>query len=115
VDDAAWNTRLATENVRCNLDITFCRFNERTVDDSQNCDVDSVGHNFITNSIKLDTHEFFLLHHFSYDMVHFGHANSLRQAKALGDYLIVGIHNDDEITKHKGPPVFTEEERYLQH
>uniref|UniRef100_A0A1B6CVY4 ethanolamine-phosphate cytidylyltransferase n=3 Tax=Clastoptera arizonana TaxID=38151 RepID=A0A1B6CVY4_9HEMI len=47
-----------------------------------------------------------------YDMVHFGHANSLRQAKALGDYLIVGIHTDEEITKHKGPPVFTEEERY---
>lgn len=47
-----------------------------------------------------------------YDMVHFGHANSLRQAKALGDYLIVGIHNDVEISKHKGPPVFTEEERY---
>lgn len=48
-------------------------------------------------------------------MVHFGHANSLRQAKALGDYLIVGIHNDEEISKHKGPPVFTEEERYLQY
>ncbi|XP_046660555.1 ethanolamine-phosphate cytidylyltransferase isoform X1 [Homalodisca vitripennis] len=47
-----------------------------------------------------------------YDMVHFGHANSLRQAKALGDYLIVGIHTDEEITKHKGPPVFTQEERY---
>lgn len=47
-----------------------------------------------------------------YDMVHFGHANSLRQAKALGDYLVVGIHNDEEITKHKGPPVFTQEERY---
>ncbi|KAI4471333.1 ethanolamine-phosphate cytidylyltransferase [Holotrichia oblita] len=47
-----------------------------------------------------------------YDMVHFGHANSLRQAKALGDWLVVGIHNDDEITKHKGPPVFTQEERY---
>ncbi|XP_022220193.2 ethanolamine-phosphate cytidylyltransferase isoform X2 [Drosophila obscura] len=46
-----------------------------------------------------------------YDMVHFGHANSLRQAKALGDKVIVGIHTDDEITKHKGPPVFTEEER----
>lgn len=45
-------------------------------------------------------------------MVHFGHANSLRQAKALGDYLIVGVHTDDEITKHKGPPVFTEKERY---
>ncbi|XP_054270007.1 ethanolamine-phosphate cytidylyltransferase isoform X2 [Macrosteles quadrilineatus] len=47
-----------------------------------------------------------------YDMVHFGHANSLRQAKQLGDYLIVGIHTDEEITKHKGPPVFTQEERY---
>ncbi|CAH1964104.1 unnamed protein product [Acanthoscelides obtectus] len=47
-----------------------------------------------------------------YDMVHFGHANSLRQAKALGDYLIVGVHTDAEITKHKGPPVFNEQERY---
>ncbi|TMW49690.1 hypothetical protein DOY81_005228 [Sarcophaga bullata] len=46
-----------------------------------------------------------------YDMVHFGHANSLRQAKALGDKVIVGIHTDEEIEKHKGPPVFTEEER----
>ena len=47
-----------------------------------------------------------------YDMVHFGHANSLRQAKAMGDYLIVGVHSDAEITLHKGPPVFREEERY---
>ncbi|KAE8737862.1 hypothetical protein FOCC_FOCC016674 [Frankliniella occidentalis] len=47
-----------------------------------------------------------------YDMVHFGHANSLRQAKALGDYLIVGVHTDEEISKHKGPPVFSQEERY---
>lgn len=45
-------------------------------------------------------------------MVHFGHANSLRQAKAMGDYLIVGVHTDEEITKHKGPPVFTQEERW---
>lgn len=47
-----------------------------------------------------------------YDMVHFGHANSLRQAKALGDKLIVGVHTDEEISRHKGPPVFTEAERY---
>lgn len=46
-------------------------------------------------------------------MVHFGHANSLRQAKALGDKLIVGVHTDDEIQKHKGPPVFTQEERWV--
>lgn len=47
-----------------------------------------------------------------YDMVHFGHANQLRQAKEMGDYLVVGVHTDEEITLHKGPPVFTEEERY---
>lgn len=47
-----------------------------------------------------------------YDMVHFGHANQLRQTKEMGDYLVVGVHSDEEITKHKGPPVFTQEERY---
>jgi len=47
-----------------------------------------------------------------YDMVHYGHANSLRQAKAMGDYLIVGVHTDEEISAHKGPPVYNQEERY---
>jgi ethanolamine-phosphate cytidylyltransferase len=45
-------------------------------------------------------------------MVYFGHANACRQAKALGDYLIVGVHSDEEIIEHKGPPVFNEQERY---
>ncbi|OTF75460.1 ethanolamine-phosphate cytidylyltransferase-like protein, partial [Euroglyphus maynei] len=45
-------------------------------------------------------------------MVHFGHANQLRQAKAMGDLLVVGIHSDEEIIRHKGPPVFNEQERY---
>lgn len=47
-----------------------------------------------------------------FDMVHFGHANALRQAKGLGTKLIVGVHSDEEISKHKGPPVFSNEERY---
>ncbi|XP_072035432.1 ethanolamine-phosphate cytidylyltransferase-like isoform X2 [Amphiura filiformis] len=47
-----------------------------------------------------------------YDMVHFGHANSLRQAKLMGDYLIVGVHSDADIMQHKGPPVMNEVERY---
>ena len=47
-----------------------------------------------------------------YDMAHFGHANSLRQAKALGDYLVVGVHSDAEVTKHKGTPVMNEKDRY---
>nr|XP_006118701.1 ethanolamine-phosphate cytidylyltransferase isoform X2 [Pelodiscus sinensis] len=45
-------------------------------------------------------------------MVHYGHSNQLRQARAMGDYLIVGVHTDEEIAKHKGPPVFTQGERY---
>ncbi|XP_019796264.3 ethanolamine-phosphate cytidylyltransferase isoform X5 [Tursiops truncatus] len=33
-----------------------------------------------------------------YDMVHYGHSNQLRQARAMGDHLIVGVHTDDDIT-----------------
>ncbi|RHZ70270.1 hypothetical protein Glove_273g21 [Diversispora epigaea] len=47
-----------------------------------------------------------------FDMMHYGHANALRQAKAMGDYLVVGVHSDVEIEKHKGPTVMKEEERY---
>ena len=47
-----------------------------------------------------------------FDMVHFGHANAMRQAKLMGDQLVVGVHSDEEIVKNKGPPVFTEQERY---
>lgn len=37
----------------------------------------------------------FFFSDFSYDMVHFGHANSLRQAKALGkhfDFILITIY-----------------------
>ena len=30
----------------------------------------------------------------------------------MGEYLVVGVHTDEEITVHKGPPVFSQEERY---
>ncbi|XP_064625984.1 ethanolamine-phosphate cytidylyltransferase-like [Lineus longissimus] len=47
-----------------------------------------------------------------FDMVHFGHANAMRQAKALGKYLVVGVHSDADITVNKGAPAYPEEERY---
>jgi len=47
-----------------------------------------------------------------FDMMHFGHANALRQAREMGDVLVVGVHNDEEVLKNKGPPVMNEEERY---
>lgn len=46
-----------------------------------------------------------------FDMMHYGHANALRQARALGDQLVVGINSDDEIRKNKGPPVMNIDER----
>eukprot|EP00899_Mesostigma_viride_P008205 jgi/Mesvir1/17386/Mv08687-RA.2 len=47
-----------------------------------------------------------------FDMMHYGHANALRQARALGDQLIVGLVSDAEIIRNKGPPVMTYKERY---
>jgi ethanolamine-phosphate cytidylyltransferase len=48
-----------------------------------------------------------------FDMMHYGHANLLRQAAALGDELYVGIHTDEEVNTFKGGyPVMTAEERY---
>eukprot|EP01083_Nonionella_stella_P063064 163926_1 len=46
-----------------------------------------------------------------FDLMHSGHYNALRQAKALGGIVIAGVHSCEEILKHKGPPVLTDEER----
>jgi ethanolamine-phosphate cytidylyltransferase len=47
-----------------------------------------------------------------FDVTHFGHANFCRQAKSFGDYLIVGIHSDEEIKRVKAEPVMAENDRY---
>lgn len=47
-----------------------------------------------------------------FDMFHYGHANALRQARDLGDYLIVGVHSSLSINQEKGLPVMEDEERY---
>ncbi|RDD45264.1 Ethanolamine-phosphate cytidylyltransferase [Trichoplax sp. H2] len=44
-------------------------------------------------------------------MMHYGHANVLRQAKSFGSFLIAGVHSSEEIAKNKGPPVLTLDER----
>ncbi|PRW39371.1 CTP-phosphoethanolamine cytidylyltransferase isoform A [Chlorella sorokiniana] len=43
--------------------------------------------------------------------MHYGHANALRQAKALGDELVVGLVPDSEILRCKGPPILSDAER----
>jgi ethanolamine-phosphate cytidylyltransferase len=47
-----------------------------------------------------------------FDGMHYGHGNALRQAKQFGSQLVVGIHSDKDILKHKGKTVFSEEERF---
>ncbi|KAM7532125.1 hypothetical protein LguiB_035535 [Lonicera macranthoides] len=48
-----------------------------------------------------------------FDMMHYGHCNALRQARALGDQLVVGVVSDAEIIANKGPPVTPLSERMI--
>jgi D-beta-D-heptose 7-phosphate kinase/D-beta-D-heptose 1-phosphate adenosyltransferase len=48
-----------------------------------------------------------------FDLLHAGHALYLEQARALGDFLIVGLNSDRSVTALKGParPIVSETER----
>jgi cytidyltransferase-like protein len=45
------------------------------------------------------------------DLFHGGHVEFLRQARALGDELVVGVHSDDTVEGYKRRPIMTMEER----
>ena len=45
------------------------------------------------------------------DLFHYGHVELLRQARTLGDYLLVGVHSDDAVLAHKRKTILTMEER----
>jgi len=46
-----------------------------------------------------------------YDPLHSGHIEYFKAAKALGDKLIVGVNSDDWLTRKKGKPFMSFEER----
>jgi D-beta-D-heptose 7-phosphate kinase/D-beta-D-heptose 1-phosphate adenosyltransferase len=48
-----------------------------------------------------------------YDLLHPGHVRYLRQARALGDLLIVGVNSDESVRRNKGPrrPINPDHER----
>jgi rfaE bifunctional protein nucleotidyltransferase chain/domain len=48
-----------------------------------------------------------------FDLLHAGHARSLRAARELGDALVVGVNSDDSVRRLKGPgrPVLPAAER----
>ena len=46
------------------------------------------------------------------DLFHYGHVAFLKRARALGDYLLVGIHADAVLVSYKkGRPILTMKER----
>ena len=45
------------------------------------------------------------------DLFHYGHVEFLEKARALGDYLIVGVHGDNDAEINKRKPILTMEER----
>lgn len=47
----------------------------------------------------------------AFDVVHSGHYNAIRQAKELCHTLVVGVNSDQDILKHKGPPIMDIKER----
>ena len=46
-----------------------------------------------------------------FDLFHKGHLEALRKASALGDYLLVGVHNDEETRRYKRLPIIPFEQR----
>jgi len=50
-----------------------------------------------------------------FDILHVGHIDLLNKAKALGDFLIVGLNSDKSIRQIKGNnrPIIPEAERYI--
>ncbi|MBZ0127592.1 MAG: adenylyltransferase/cytidyltransferase family protein [Rhodobacteraceae bacterium] len=50
----------------------------------------------------------------TFDLVHSNHAAFLREARAMGSRLVVGVHCDAEVTKYKHRPVLNERERLMQ-
>ena len=45
------------------------------------------------------------------DLFHYGHVSFLSRAKTEGHYLIVGIHNDEDVMKYKRKPILKMLER----
>ncbi len=48
-----------------------------------------------------------------FDLLHFGHISFLKEAKKLGDYLVVALESDESAARMKGParPIHSQKQR----
>jgi len=46
-----------------------------------------------------------------FDLFHVGHLSVLKKAKKFGDYLIVGVHSDEDVESYKRSPIIPCEQR----
>ena len=67
---------------------------------------------FIENSLKLHRSKLVFTNG-CFDVLHFGHAHYLLQARKLGDILVVGLNSDNSVRRLKGEtrPINGEKER----
>jgi len=51
----------------------------------------------------------------AFDLFHIGHVDALRRAREFGDYLVVGVHDDDVVNRVKGSnyPIMNIHERVM--
>lgn len=66
--------------------------------------------NTVRNTLKSE-HKSIILCHGVYDLVHYGHIAHLKEAKSLGDILVVSITAAKYVNKGPGRPYFTDEQR----
>ena len=45
------------------------------------------------------------------DLFHYGHLSFFKKARKFGDYLLVGVHSDEDVAIFKWPPVLNLNER----
>lgn len=63
-------------------------------------------------TIQTKENEHIVLVEGCFDVLHFGHIEFLRKAKAAGDYLVVALEPDERILKYKHrKPIHTQKER----
>jgi cytidyltransferase-like protein len=48
------------------------------------------------------------------DLFHYGHVNFLREAKKIGDFVIVGLMSDEAVELYKRKPILTIDERRME-